>query len=488
MNLESLTQLKMFVGGERVSAFDGEVIESFQPSNGLRWAVLPAGGKSDVDRAVAVARQSFLRGDWSRATTSSRAKVFLELAELMSQEDVEQKMAAIETREWGRISAEARTVVKSFIETLRFFAYGASVHVDASRELEAASLLNFEKWVPLGVVGAILPWNSPLTLAGYKIIPALLMGNSVVVKPSELSSAPVLELAELLIQAGLPPGVLNVVTGDARTGEYLATHPDIAKITFTGSLEVGTQVYRHAAENMIPAMFELGGKSANIIFSDADLERATTAALTVFRNAGQACIAPSRLLVESSVYEEVVEQMVRKTKALFVGDPWDPKTNVGPVRTPRQLQKIMTHIDRAKKEGSRLLVGGGRPELSRALSGGWYVEPTIFSDVQRGTALEQEEVFGPVLAIIKVCNEEEAISIANGTKYGLAAAAWTRDFARAHRMAQRLEAGTVWINTCYKLSPRVPFGGIKKSGIGRECSLNAFREFSDIKNVVMELS
>jgi aldehyde dehydrogenase (NAD+) len=354
--------------------------------------------------------------------------------------------------------------------------------------MDMPTVLSYIAREPVGVVAAIAAWNSPLMLASWKIAPALAAGNTVVAKPSEFTSASLLELAELFDEAGFPPGVLNVVTGAGETGAALTSHPDVDHISFTGGAETGRAIARSAAENLVPLTLELGGKSPNIVFDDADLDAATVGVLAgIFGATGQTCIAGSRLLVQSSIAQELLGRLVARAEQIVLGDPAAAETQMGPIATPGQFERIQQHVDRAVAEGATVLSGGGRSE-DPALVAGLFFRPTILADVAPDAAIAHEEVFGPVLVVIPFADEDEAVRIANSTPYQLAAGVWSRDIKRAHRVTRRLRSGTVWVNMYRGASPLMPNGGSGESGYGRENGLQAIYEFTRSKSVWIELS
>jgi aldehyde dehydrogenase (NAD+) len=340
----------------------------------------------------------------------------------------------------------------------------------------------------LGVVLLITAWNSPISLLGNKLAPALAAGNCVVIKPSEHASASTLEFCKLVEKAGFPPGVINVVTGDARTGQALTNTGGVGRISFTGSAAVGREVAAAAGRNLVPVTLELGGKSPNIIFADADLNKAVVGALAgIFGATGQTCIAGSRLLVQCPVYEEVISRLAARAEKIVLGDPLDPATEMGTAANEPQFKRILDFIASARSEGARL-VTGGEAATAGALAGGYFVKPTVFADVNNNMRIAQEEIFGPVLSVIPFATEEEAVTIGNGTRYGLAAGVWTRDVARVLRMTRALRAGVVWVNTYRAVAAQAPFGGFKDSGFGRERGEQGLAEFTTTKNVMIDFS
>ncbi len=408
------------------------------------------------------------------------------LAELL-EADAE-RMAQLETTDNGKVIRETRVQMRFAARNYRYFAGWADKLHGESIPLDRPELVDFTTREPRGVAALITSWNSPMAILANKLAPALAAGCTVVIKPSEMASVTTLAFAELCERAGFPAGVVNVVTGDGSVGAALTGHPDIDLISFTGGTATGKAISRVAAEHLTPVTLELGGKSANIVFADADLEQAVTGAVAgIFAAAGQTCIAGSRLLVQREIYDRVVAQVCERARAIRVGDPRDEATEMGPVATQAQHQRVQAFIQRARDQGATLAVGGGVPQ-GEAYGRGYFIEPTVFTEVAPDAELAQEEVFGPVLAIIPFDTEDEAIGIANGTAYGLVAGLWTQNLARAHRVARRLEVGGVWVNTYRTSAAQAPFGGVKASGIGRERGLHALDEYLEIKNLMIDLS
>jgi aldehyde dehydrogenase (NAD+) len=475
----------MLIGGQRVDAASGQWFESFNPYTGKPWALIPRGTADDVSRAVAAARTAFKSNEWRGLTPSARGKLLLRIADLLAERADE--LGRIETTDNGKLILEMRAQTRYLPEWFRYFAGLADKLEGRVIPIDRQGFFNFTLEEPLGVVAAIVPWNSPLMLAGWKMAPALAAGNTFVWKPSEHSSVSALEAADLFAEAGLPPGVMNIVTGFGHEiGEALVTHPDVAKIAFTGGDATGAVVYQAAAKHIKPVTMELGGKSANIVFADANLDNAVKGVVSgIFAATGQTCVAGSRALVHRSIHDDFVERFSSLARTARMGNPLEETTQVGPITTRLQYEKVLGYIELAKSEGARCVLGGG-PAKDPSLGDGWFVEPTVFTNVEPGMRIAQEEVFGPVLSIMPFETDDDAVAIANGTAYGLASGVWTSSIGRALRMARELEAGTVWINTYRVSSPLSPFGGYKRSGFGRESGLLAIREYLQEKSVWIE--
>jgi aldehyde dehydrogenase (NAD+) len=477
----------MLIGGERAAPASGVWFESFNPYTGQPWALVPRADAADVDRAVAAARQAFTSPEWRGLTPTARGKLLFKLADLVAARADD--LAEVETRDNGKLILEMRAQLRYLPEWFRYFAGLADKLEGRVIPIDRPGMFNFTLEEPLGVIAAIVPWNSPLMLAAWKMAPALAAGNTFVWKPSEHSSVSALEMAPLFADAGLPPGVVNIVTGfGAEIGDALVGHRDVAKVCFTGGDATGAQVYQTAARSIKPVTMELGGKSANIVFEDADLDNAVKGVVSgIFAASGQTCVAGSRALVHESLHDEFVERFLALARAAKLGDPLEESTQVGPITTQAQRAKVLSYIDVARKDGARCVLGGGTPRAAE-LAEGWFVEPAVFTHVTPRMRIAQEEVFGPVLAIMQFRDDDEAIAIANSTVYGLAAGVWTSSIPRALKMAHALEAGTVWINTYRVSSPLSPFGGYKRSGFGRESGLLAIREFVQEKSVWIDTS
>lgn len=476
----------LFIGGRWTDARDDAGLESISPLTGKRLATIAEASASDVDRAVAAARDSFEQGSWSRAVPTERKRVMHRIADLIEKHLLE--LAVLGVRDNGtEISMALKAEPGSAAGTFRYYAEALD-KVPGEISPTAKNVLALVHREPVGVVGAIVPWNFPLMIGAWKIAPALAAGNSVVLKPAELASLSLLRLAELCAEAGLPEGVLNVVTGrGAVTGQALARHMDVDILAFTGSGGVGRKLLRDASETNLKRVYlELGGKSPNIVFVDApDLDQAAkVSAAGIFRNAGQVCVAGSRLLVQKSIQAEFTEKLAAIAGKMKVGDPLDLKTECGAITSAEQLQKDLQHVATAQTEGANLRSGGNRILEE---TGGYFMQPTILDAVRPDMNVAQEEVFGPVLAVIPFEDEEEALRIANGTKYGLASAVWTSNLSRAHRMVSGINAGVVHVNTYGGSDNTVPLGGHKQSGNGHDKSLHALDKYVNLKTAWIQL-
>jgi (Z)-2-((N-methylformamido)methylene)-5-hydroxybutyrolactone dehydrogenase len=471
-----------FINGQWVAPGSGDYFESTDPYHGDVWCKVARGNAADADKAVAAAKAAFRAPEWRGLTASARGKLIYKLADAI--EAKAEHLAKIEVRDNGKLYAEMLGQCRYIAEWYRYYGGLADKVEGAVIPTDKAAMFNFTRYEPLGVIAAITPWNSPLLLLTWKLAAALAAGNVMVVKPSEFTSASTLEFAAILHEAGLPAGVLNVITGyGAEAGAPLAAHKDVAKIAFTGSDEGGQRILAAAAPDIKHVTLELGGKSPNIVFEDADFESAVMGVISgIFAASGQTCIAGSRLLVQQSIHDAFVKRLVEVAKAAKIGDPMDSATNVGPVTTVPQYQKVLDYIAIAKAEGATCVMGG-KPYEGPDAKGGQMVEPTVFTGVNNKMRIAQEEVFGPVLAVIPFKGEEDAIAIANDIRFGLAAGVWTKDIGRALRMSEQLEAGTVWVNTYRAVSYLSPFGGYKRSGLGRESGLEAIKDYLQVKSV-----
>lgn len=475
-----------WINGAFVDPANGQWLDTSDPYRGTVWARIPRGSKEDANRAVAAAKQAMYKGPWSRMTPTERGKILRRIGDLMADATNAKRLAETESRDNGKILAEMNGQLKYLPEHWHYFG-GLADKVEGSViPVDKADVLAMTYREPVGVVTALTAWNSPLNFLTIKCAPALAAGCAVVVKPSEFASASSLEFAALTKEAGLPDGVINVVTGlGPEIGAPLVEHTDVAKITFTGSDVTGARVYEAAARGMKRVAMELGGKSPNIVFEDADLDLAVVGAVAgIFGGAGQMCTAGSRLLVQNSIREDFTRRLLEMARTLKLGDPMLAETQVGPIATPPQYEKVLRYIDLGKAEGARCILGGA-PATDPELLSGMFVQPTIFTDVTNRMRLAQEEVFGPVLSIIGFDTEAEAIEIGNDVIYGLAAGVWTGNIARAVRMSKALHAGMVWVNTYRVYSFAVPLGGMKHSGLGREGGLEAINEYLETKSVMI---
>ncbi len=474
---------KMIINGQWIDAESGETFESFNPYTAEPWALIPKGGPADVDAAVEAAWQAGRPGsEWRSMTASARGSLLRKLGDALL--EASEHLGEMETKDNGKLIAEMGVQCKYLTQWYHYYG-GLCDKIEGSViPIDKPSTFNYTVWEPLGVVACIIPWNSPLLLLTWKLAPLLAAGNTAVIKPSEYTSVSTLEFMKVIEKVGFPPGVINVVTGfGADVGAPLVEHPKVAKVAFTGSDSTGCQIYRSAAKGMKHVTMELGGKSPNIVFEDAEIDNAVKGAISgIFAATGQTCIAGSRLLVQESIHNEFVDKLVGLAETARMGDPMDLDTQVGPVTNIPQYEKILEYIDIAKGEGAETVLGGAKadaPECGK----GWFVEPTIFTGVNNSMRIAQEEVFGPVLSIIPFKDEEEAIHVGNDVVYGLAAGVWTQNIRRAMVMADRLEAGTVWVNTYRAVSYMSPFGGYKQSGLGRESGQEMIKEYLQQKCV-----
>ncbi len=477
---------KLLINGARLDAAKGEFFESINPYTAQAWALVPRSTTEDVNRAVDAARKAFY-GDWRKMTATNRGAIMRRLGDLIQAEA--NKLAEIETTDNGKLIAEMRGQLNYIPQWFHYFGGIADKIEGRVIPIDKPGVFNYTRNEPVGVVAAITAWNSPLLLATWKLAPALAAGCTIVWKPSEHSSVSALMMAELFEKAGFPPGVVNIVTGfGGDIGDALVTHPDVAKVAFTGGDNVGQHVYEQAARGIKHVTLELGGKSANIVFDDADMEAAVNGVVSgIFAATGQTCIAGSRALIQRSIHDQFVDKLLALAKTAKMGNPLETTTQVGPVTTKPQYEKVLGYIDVAKKEGAEVRLGGGkasRPECGE----GWFVEPTIFTGVKPDMRIAREEVFGPVLSVIPFDTEEDAIRIANDSIYGLAAGVWTQSIRRAISVPEHLEAGTVWVNTYRAVSYMSPFGGYKRSGIGRESGIDALHEYLQTKSVWIDVS
>lgn len=476
---------RLYIGGEWVKPIDGESAISVDPATGEEWATVAFAGRKDIDRAVAAANEA-LRGPWGAMSGWDRANLLRKFAALY--EKHAPRLAELETRDNGRAIRESRADVGNHHNWYQYYASladkldGRVVPFDRNMHIYTTS-------VPVGVVGAIVPWNAPLLTTAWKLGPALAAGCTVVLKPAETTPVSALELARIAEEAGLPKGVLNVVPGLGHVaGAHLTSHSEVNKIAFTGETRTAQEIMRAGAVNMKRLSFELGGKAPHIIFDDADLDHALNAAIhSGFVGCGQSCALGSRLFLHRSIYDRAVEEIGRRAERIRVGDPLSEATQMGPQAHDQQLAKTLQYIDIGRGEGARLVAGGERLHGDQ-YDRGCFVKPTLFADVNNKMRIAQEEIFGPVIAAIPFSDEDEVVAMANDTQYGLTAGLWTRDLSRAHRISARIEAGMVWVNTYRFIRWSIPYGGFKMSGLGRENGPEALANYLETRSTVMSLT
>ncbi|WP_309081696.1 aldehyde dehydrogenase [Zhihengliuella sp.] len=469
-----------FINGQSSAPAGGEYFTSTNPATLEVLYEAARGTSEDVDRAVSAAAEAFRNPLWRDLSATKRGHLLRRLGDLVAANAEE--LALQETEDNGKLLREMRGQLTGLPEYLYYYA-GLADKVQGSQiPTSSIQVLNYTQREPLGVVGAITPWNSPLTLTTSKLAPALAAGNTLVIKPSEYTSRTILRFAELTVEAGFPDGVVNVVTGlGAEAGAALVDHPGIAKISFTGSTATGARIAASTASRFIGCTLELGGKSPNIVFDDADVDNAAMGVVAgIFAAAGQTCIAGSRVFAHRSVYEELLEKVAARARSIVIGDPKNEATELGPLAFQDQLDKVSSYVRLGVDEGARIATGGSRPETGLP---GYFFEPTVLTDVDNGMRVVREEIFGPVAAVMPFDTEDEVLALANDTQYGLAAGVWTQNLARAHRMARRLDAGTVWVNTYRAMSPMSPRQGFKSSGVGIEHGLESMHEYTRLKSV-----
>ena len=483
--MTDLKKYQMFIGGDWVDAEDGETFESINPSTGKAWASIPAATAGDVDRAVTAAHAAFTEGPWSTMVATERGVLLRNLAEAMKKHS--ENLGRTETTDTGKLFAETRWQA-AYLSTYYHYYAGLAdkVHGD-TLPIDKPNMWAMTLREPLGVVAAVVPWNSQLFLVAVKIAPALAAGNTVVLKASEHASAAMLEFGKVFEEAGFPPGVVNIVSGFGDPcGSALTTHPLVDRISFTGGLESARQIVRNSAENFAEVSLELGGKSPMVVFDDADIDSAVNGILlSIFSASGQSCVAGSRLIVHEDIHDRIVERLVEKAKNIRIGDPLDDNSQMGPLATTAQLEKIERTIESSVAAGGKLVCGGKRPDN---MGDGLYFEPTIVLCPDQTLDVVENEMFGPVLSVLKFRDEADAIRMANDTRFGLASGVFTRDIGRALRVTKAIRAGIVWVNTYRMVSPMAPFGGFKDSGHGRESGFDAIYDYTRVKTVWLNTS
>lgn len=479
-----ISATKLFINNAFCESQQGSTFETVNPATGHAIASIAAGDVADIDKAVQAARNAFDNGKWSTMSASKRGKLLWKLSDLISKNAEE--LAYLETIDCGKPISETASIEIPI--TADIFAYyaGAATKIEGETIPVSGNFFNYTLREPLGVVGLIIPWNFPLITAARKIAAALAAGNTVVVKPSEFTPLSTIKLAQLVSQAGFPEGVFNVVPGFGKTaGAALVAHPQVDGIAFTGSTTTGQEIMRVAAQTMKRLSLELGGKSPNIVFADSDIDTTVKmAAAAIFYNKGEVCTAGSRLLIEESVYDTFVDKLTARAAKMVPGDPLQPETRLGPLTSEQQLRKVMSYVDAGKSEGAQLLAGG-----QRIGSEGYFFQPTVFGNVTHTMKIATDEIFGPVLSCLRFKDFDDAVRVANDTYYGLAAGIWTRDIKKAHTLARKIKAGTVWINTYNMYDAAMPYGGYKMSGFTRECGMEAIYEFyTQVKSVWVDLN
>lgn len=479
-----MIEIRNFINGRLLASSDGSVIGSVDPSTGKTYASLPDSGEEDVESAVRSARTAF--GAWSAMPSEARCDILMKIASLITR-DLE-KLAMAECIDNGKPLALARTVdIPRAVSNFRFYAT-AGMHFGSESHSIPGEAVNYTLRQPLGVVGCISPWNLPLYLFTWKIAPALAAGNCVVAKPSEITPMTAFLLSELCIEAGLPPGVLNIVHGTGpKTGAAVVRHPEIRAVSFTGGTKTGEWIAGEAAPRFKKLSLELGGKNPNIIFADCDYdEMLETTVRSSFSNQGQICLCGSRIFVQEPLYERFKKDFVAKVSAMKVGDPLEPATNVGAVVSESHMEKVLSYVDLAREEGGTVLCGGERVTVPGRCSNGYFVSPAVIEGLPHDCQTNREEIFGPVVTVAPFESENEVLRYANSVRYGLSATVWTRDLKRAHFVAENLESGIVWVNCWMLRDLRTPFGGMKDSGMGREGGFEALRFFTEEKNVCIK--
>ena len=483
--MAELTRYQMYINGEWVGAENGETFTSVNPATGQTWAEVPEASEADIDRAVEAAHRAFSEGAWATMTPTARGKMLRRLAEILAEHS--ESLGRCETVDTGKLFKETRWQANYISDFFQYYAGLADKVTGETLPIDKPDMMAMTVREPLGVVAAVVPWNSQLFLVAVKIGPALAAGNTVVLKASEHASAPMLEFAKVFEEAGFPPGVFNVVTGHGEPcGRALTSHPLVDRVSFTGGPETARHVIRNSAENFAEVSLELGGKSPVMVFEDADLESAVNGVLlSIFSASGQSCVAGSRLLLQESIREEVLSRVVEKAAQIRIGDPLDDNSQMGPLATEAQLSNIQSTLADATANGADLLYGGNTPQ---GLETGWYIEPTIVDCPHQDISIVRKELFGPVVSALGFKDETEALMLANDTNFGLASGIFTRDLGRALRVSKAIRAGIVWVNTYRVVSPIAPFGGYKDSGYGRESGMEAIYDYTRPKTVWLNTS
>lgn len=477
-----VTEYKMLINGEWVKSSTNETLPVVNPYNEEQWGTIPQASKEDVERAIDAANNAF-HNVWKNINGFQRGNCMQKLADLI--EEHAGKLALYETKDNGKVLRETSKQVPFSARALRYFGSYADKVYGETIPLDNGQMFDYTMREPIGVAVLITAWNSPMQLLMNKLAPALAAGNCVVVKPSEHASVSTLLFGELVDKAGFPPGVINIITGDAKVGDVLTKSKKVNKISFTGGTLAARAIGRNASDHFVPLTLELGGKSPNIIFEDANIAKAIPGAIAgIFASSGQTCIAGSRLFVQESIYDEVIEKLRERVAQIKLGDPMDSETEMGPLANLNQYNSVKAMLESIELEDSRILIGSDTPVPEK----GYFIPPTIIVNVKNSMKIAQEEVFGPVLTVIPFKDEEDAIKMANDSKYGLASGIWTNNLSRAHRVAKQLEAGTVWVNTYRSSAVQAPFGGVKHSGYGRERGFVSLLEYTRLKNVMIDLS
>jgi len=480
-----LSEYQMFINGQWVDAQDGSRFDSVNPANGQPWASFPHAKEADVNVAVEAAQNTFENPAWRNLNATARGKLLRKLGDLIAAN--QGHLAQLETNDNGKLIRETMGQIGYMPEFFYYYAGQADKLEGQTLPLDKADMFAYTTHEPLGVVAAIIPWNSPMYLTAVKLAPALAAGNTLVLKPSEHASATIIELMHLVKEAGFPDGVVNVVTGfGTDTGSALTKHPLVRRIAFTGGSQGAKAVIKNSAENLAQVSLELGGKSPNIIFEDADIGSAVNGVIAgIFAASGQSCVAGSRLLVQDGVYTEFLAALKARAASIIIGDPLDPTSEMGPMATQPQLALVERMVAEALADGAKLIQGGKRASIAGE---GWYYEPTILAVENNECSIMQEEVFGPVASIMRFKDEAQALALANDTEFGLAAGIWTRDNARVHRMSKAVQAGIIWVNTYRAVSPMGAIGGFKASGYGRESGIDGVKDYTQLKTVWINTS